>query len=472
MIKRDKKTIFVLSVVFIIVLGIILPITIIQLAVLPNGGGGELEKYDSPPSKPILNQPTSPETDGTINLDWSDSERVISYTVWKKYGSLGTTETIAFAITVSHYTDYETRNGEWWYRIVAINALTDDSIGRAYSDWKIVKVDIPSEIPPENQKPIATIIFITPNSANQGENIIISFNGYGTDSDGSIVKYKWLSVVGGIVSILEVGSSFSRSADELSVGRHRIKFRVKDNDGEWSLDAIAILNIYEEIVILPPDAPILDDIESPDTDGDIILIWSTVIDVTSYNVYYSENGISFNEIASGISENTYTHLDRIDGTYYYRITAVNIEGESEYSNTKTVTVEIPGDGNGDGIPDVPVQYHLPDHDYDGEINLKWFIVSDADSYNIYRSIDGITFTKIAYEIEGNTYTDSNRTNGIYYYKITAVNENGESDYSDVESIEVLIGESEDITLPIVILVGCLVITGFTVYIIRKRKKRS
>jgi len=94
-----------------------------------------------------------------------------------------------------------------------------------------------------NQRPTAYITSVSPSSATHGTNTIITFSGYGTDPDGSIVGYKWLSVVNGVVSVLSVGKSFTKSADELSVGSHRIKFRVKDDNGAWSPDAIVMLNI-------------------------------------------------------------------------------------------------------------------------------------------------------------------------------------------------------------------------------------
>jgi len=351
--KRNKQVIALALVGVVVLIGIFF---VLSPGMIDGGnGGGEIVRYDEPPSKPILEQPTSPETDGNINLDWSDSERVVSYTVWKKYGSLGITETVAYALTVSHYTDYETRNGEWYYRIVAINVLTDDSIGKTPSDWKIVKVDIPLVIPPENQKPTATIISITPRSATQGTNTIITFSGTGTDSDGSIVKYKWLSVVDGTVSILSIGNTFSISADELSIGRHKIKFRVKDNDGEWSFDAIAILNIYEEVVeeeeeeeeeevpdLTAPEPPHLYRL-TYDVDGEEITVhldWDVVDDADTYNVYKDINGTGYSLLKSFLTVDKYDDIVSGDGVYSYYVTAVNENGESDPSSETSLTVEL------------------------------------------------------------------------------------------------------------------------------------
>lgn len=71
-----------------------------------------------------------------------------------------------------------------------------------------------------------------------------------------------------------------------------------------------------------------------------------------------------------------------------------------------------------------------------EANFDWARLyrNNADSYTIYRSTDPYAnFTPIASGITGTSYTDSNLTSGrVYYYRVTAVNSNGESyHYSNV-----------------------------------------
>jgi len=78
-----------------------------------------------------------------------------------------------------------------------------------------------------NLQPIAIINSISPNPANEGEDV--SFSGYGMDDDGYIVEFEWKSNIDGILSTEE---TFSSSL--LSIGTHEISFRVKDNDGVWS----------------------------------------------------------------------------------------------------------------------------------------------------------------------------------------------------------------------------------------------
>jgi len=77
-----------------------------------------------------------------------------------------------------------------------------------------------------NQQPVAVIQSISPNPATGGESI--SFDGSGTDSDGSISAWEWK--VDGVV----VSDSEDFSSSSFSIGTHSVTFRVQDNEGYWS----------------------------------------------------------------------------------------------------------------------------------------------------------------------------------------------------------------------------------------------
>jgi parallel beta-helix repeat protein len=74
-------------------------------------------------------------------------------------------------------------------------------------------------------EPEANIISISPNPATLGQTVY--FYGTGTD-DGSIIQYEW--TIDGVV----ISNSEDFQSSSISVGTHTIKFRVKDNDDQWS----------------------------------------------------------------------------------------------------------------------------------------------------------------------------------------------------------------------------------------------
>lgn len=91
-------------------------------------------------------------------------------------------------------------------------------------------------LPQANQPPEAYISSISPAEATEGETV--SFSGYGTDSDGEIVAYRWRSSIDG-----QLSTQASFQSDSLSVGYHIVYFEVQDDDGEWSDEANATLRI-------------------------------------------------------------------------------------------------------------------------------------------------------------------------------------------------------------------------------------
>lgn len=86
------------------------------------------------------------------------------------------------------------------------------------------------------QPPTATIQSITPNPARSGQ--LVTFQGAGSDSDGTVTAYEWSSNLSGILS---TQASFTSST--LAVGDHTITFRVRDNANQWSAPVTRQLTI-------------------------------------------------------------------------------------------------------------------------------------------------------------------------------------------------------------------------------------
>ncbi len=110
--------------------------------------------------------------------------------------------------------------------------------GTEWSDYDtetLVITDPSSEV---NQPPEATIVTIDPISSTEGESIY--FHGYGVDTDGTVTGYSWRSSKDGIIS-----SSPTFTSSDISAGAHTIYFKVKDNDGDWSIEASRQITIME-----------------------------------------------------------------------------------------------------------------------------------------------------------------------------------------------------------------------------------
>ena len=176
--------------------------------------------------------------------------------------------------------------------------------------------------------------------------------------------------------------------------------------------------------------------------GDKLLLLSTI-----YSGYSDKIQITIdNEIIDYFSEYnesletqmvSYVITDLEDKEHYVEITKINTGSYGVDFCLDAIDI----DENGELKPyseivvlDAPV--NLVATGGNAEVTLAWEAVDDADSYNIYRSItSGESYTAVAEEVYLTSYTDTDVTNDTtYYYVITAVNTNGESDNSDEASV--------------------------------------
>ncbi len=78
-----------------------------------------------------------------------------------------------------------------------------------------------------NDIPTATITSISPMFSVKWQ--AVTFSGFGSDADGTISKYRWISSLDGII-----GNSATFSTNTLSSGSHVITLSVADDVGDWS----------------------------------------------------------------------------------------------------------------------------------------------------------------------------------------------------------------------------------------------
>ena len=84
--------------------------------------------------------------------------------------------------------------------------------------------------------PPAAVIDTPSNGSVYTQKDTASFMGHGTDNDGFIVSYQWVSDIDGLI-----GTRSSITSSNLSTGPHNITFTVTDNDGASDSTAIKII---------------------------------------------------------------------------------------------------------------------------------------------------------------------------------------------------------------------------------------
>ena len=201
----------------------------------------------------------------------------------------------------------------------------------------------------------------------------------------------------------------------------------------WSYkvtDTSSWLRVFspEYTISAVPAAPVVKAGNSA-TSGKPMLTWDAVDGATSYKVYRatSQNGPC--RLLGSVTTTTYVNTGAKDGvTYYYMVTAVNDSGESAFSNTvsgqnKAVTPK----------PSAPV-VKIGNSATSGKPMLTWDAVDGATSYKVYRATSQNGPYRLLGSVTTTTYVNTGAKDGVtYYYMVTAVNDSGESAFSNTVS---------------------------------------
>lgn len=159
----------------------------------------------------------------------------------------------------------------------------------------------------------------------------------------------------------------------------------------------------------------------------IYISWSFVSKATSYHIYRATSQYgTYKRIGTSKKTNYTDKKLRIGTTYYYKVKAVNSSGLSPYSLVVKATV-----GRNSSSLSAPSGFTAKAAS-DTQISLQWNSVSKATNYYIYRATSSsANYSKIA-STNLTYYTDKNLSEKTtYYYKVQAVSNSSNSEYSFV-----------------------------------------
>lgn len=187
-----------------------------------------------------------------------------------------------------------------------------------------------------NQKPNAFILKPTIPTADYGKNV--TFEGYGADTDGTVVEYLWWSDP---EEIYNENVTFIKN--DIPVGQYTIYFKVKDDNGDWSSEVSTTLTILS-------DAP---DNQAPiaDAGGSYTGYVNRTVTFDGSGSYDPDNGdiISYywdfgdGSVGEGISP---THIYNSEGNYTVQLTVIDNHGEQSKSSTNVkITFKVEDQNN-------------------------------------------------------------------------------------------------------------------------------
>ena len=171
---------------------------------------------------------------------------------------------------------------------------------------------------------------------------------------------------------------------------------------------------------------------SATTSGSSVIIqWNSVSGATKYNVYRSNSTNGYYSLIKTVSNTQTTDTNPLNGDNYYKITAVNVSQESGYSSYAHASISNEDNTQQKPIAPTGITVSNEGNNYIPDVVIRWNTVNRATKYQLYKSSSANgTYSKIG-ETTSNFLADNNApTNGSAYYKVKAVNNAGESPFSN------------------------------------------
>src|SRR5437870_185370 len=366
---------------------------------------------------------------GQVTLTWDPPSDdggapILLYTIYRGNSSGGESFLITVPL-VTTYIDLTVSNGvTYYYQVSATNAVGEGPLSNEAS----ATPNPPATAPGAPQGLGAT--------AGDAP-IALVWSPPGSDGGSPITNYKIYrgNSSGGESFFTEIGNILAYSDTGLTNG-HTYYYKVSAvnavGDGPLSNEASAT----PTTPATKPGAP--RNLQATPGDGQVTLNWQPPSNdggspILLYTIYRgnSSGGESFLITVPLVT--TYTDATVTNGvTYYYKVSATNAIGEGPKSNEASATPSAPATPPGapQGLSATPG---------DTTVSLTWSPPSSnggspITNYKIYRRTAGGGETLIATIGNQLSYSDGGLTNGVtYYYKVSAVNNEGEGPKSNEAS---------------------------------------
>jgi len=366
---------------------------------------------------------------GQVTLTWDPPSDdggapILLYTIYRGNSSGGESLLITVPL-VTTYIDLTVSNGvTYYYQVSATNAVGEGPLSNEAS----ATPNPPATVPGAPQGLGATAGDAT---------IALVWSPPGSDGGSPITNYKIYrgNSSGGESFFTEIGNVLAYSDTGLTNG-HTYYYKASAvnavGDGPLSNEASAT----PTAPATKPGAP--RNLQATPGDGQVTLNWQPPSNdggspILLYTIYRgnSSGGESFLITVPLVT--TYTDATVTNGvTYYYKVSATNAIGEGPKSNEASATPSAPATPPGapQGLSATPG---------DTTVSLTWSPPSSnggspITNYKIYRRTAGGGETLIATIGNQLSYSDGGLTNGVtYYYKVSAVNNEGEGPKSNEAS---------------------------------------
>jgi hypothetical protein len=350
-----------------------------------------------------------------IDITWTDnSDNEDNFVLERSVNGGGFSTLVTLSTNNTTYLDASIASGNnYEYRVKAINTYGESDYSSIVNLTALPAPEVPTGLTATQLTTTEVEINWTDDSDNE-DNFVLERNTNG----------------GGFSILITLSANISSYLDASVSPGNNYEYRIKALNTYGESDYSNTVNL----TVLPaPDAPSgLTANQLTTTEVDIT--WTDNSDnEDNFVLERSVNGGGFTTLINlWANSSSFSDFDVIPGNNYsYRIKATNTYGESDYSNIPNVLI-LPA-------PDEPTNLTAIQLTTK-EVEINWTDNSiDEDIFILERSEEGANYLELA-EIHMNTtnFTDLTVSPSTSYdYRIKAVNQYGESGYSNIASIFVL-----------------------------------
>ena len=327
--------------------------------------------------------------------------------------------------------DNRTDGATYWYRIKALHTV--DAVAVTESEWAIVSTDPSTQPAPEPVEGFAA-----------------------TAISNSLIRLSWTAVAGDISFEIEYNDEGSDAAENdwesagdppvsstqhdhdglLAETQYWYRIRAKDQPtqktGDWTTEEVTATTGED-----PTETGAVRSLKAEPEGTSVELTWtapSGSFEIDHYLIHFSKDNASWSEAGTS-TRRSYTHTDLGNGSYRYRVAAVDTDDERHpWSNTATARIT----GQAPSAP-----RNLDASASSAGVTLTWREPADPGGaaitgYRIEKSTDGGSAWTRLIQLTGaviRTYVHTDAGAGqTIHYRVFAINKFGTSPSSNVARV--------------------------------------
>jgi thermitase len=218
-------------------------------------------------------------------------------------------------------------------------------------------------------------------------------------------------------------SQYSVTGQAPGVWYYRVLAHNAAGDSAWSSIQSAAVK---------PNAPTLNPISNGSNQDEYLVSWSAPAGATSYTLQEANNGTFTSPRTRYMGTAVqYQVTGQAAGTWYYRVLASNVAGDSAWSNVQSTTV--------DPRPLPAPTLSAISNPTGGDTYLvDWLDVTGATSYILEQSRDPwFSAPTVAYTGAASQHSVTNQPKGTWYYRVRASGATGQGPWSGAQSTSVI-----------------------------------